>query len=1333
MVASLSATQPHSAALTGTQVPLSASALSQGAAALADVAGPTMRGAAERLSDPGTPLATASQVTGMEETASQRQQPTDALLTTFPPVSSTLAGAVEVEQQQLLAVRAITSTFTSKARPTFSEQNVRGLWAAATWRLRDLAVPWAAAAVLQGMSATTPGTAGELAVLCILRGRQLELVADSRAAGGHLVLRYGGRRRKGDGHSAPPHPTPTRHQTAPTATPPTEAEALAPSEEAAAEEEPAERLVWPGWQPAGPSWWLGKEEPVVRLPAHAWAEHINQPISSPIISKHDHRDCEGAAGRAVAADEPSWRAGAWDGSTSAAGRRKGADGSAAGVLPAVACGAVGSEEEDDDFTLRLAKCAALGWRDESPSNPADVTSQDSTPSHFGVAMVAALEMEGWSGMLRLELLGQQSCEPGWFAAEAPTREAVESAQALLDSNAAVEESLKGRPLADGLAAALAVDGIDLNGPEGSTADTAIGLLRTAEALGDAAYAAEVLDLLPPRLKEHLAGDELNYASLFAGGGGRSVSFRLDSEESGAVWRGEAVECVPAFAAIHRVNLPDTPMTVHRMTAENPLPPGFMAGVRCTSIAAGPPCQPFSAAGSGAGASDSRNGIPALLAAVAQLRPLTVEIENVVGLLKFTDVLKLVVSAMEDMGYYLGLHVLNAAEYGVPQRRVRAFIMGSLLGPIDAPPPVAGKAAGMPFKTVGDAIGEGTSFKAFSTYDSQLQLTKEQAFRAVRLDAMSGCAVPRELRPDAPARTLTAANLANNLGLMQRLRMADGSLQRPSVEQAAALQSFPADFRFPRELISERQAFIAIGNAVPSELGKHLARVTRRHVEEGRRLYRQVVALARRHEAPQVASLRFADPPAPVWREGPLPVRERVERRAGAETLRRHGTPASMECGSRTQGDGAGEPAYPRPAAESHTAPAAPAAQQDEGERDCAFPAPWNDLVRCSSTAAQLPLLARRVAAESIAEGVQRYDRLMAMATAQHGADGPRVQQAKGEHRPSGVATPTARRSSASGLRRLAVQRTKEAHAARDVAPAETPSADPPPPEAAADYGGSTSGVAVGAVQVQRTQADEREVLQASSGHVHMQPSTSHASQPATPNRQRAAMPGVAAGQQMQTAAEPSGDADPSAGGGAPGVSTSELVSDERVSAPRASIGDASERNSAMPQAEAPRRALANALLQVEATAHAMPGRASAKARVHADADAGSYANAMLHAMSHAHVLADAMSHANADAMSHANADAMSHANANAMSRANADAMPHTDAMSHAGPHTTADAMSMHAHASLDDHSERVGATSHSMTQPASAAYKHERAERPRGMAVSMTGGDRGQRARQQWC
>ena len=109
------------------------------------------------------------------------------------------------------------------------------------------------------------------------------------------------------------------------------------------------------------------------------------------------------------------------------------------------------------------------------------------------------------------------------------------------------------------------------------------------------------------------------------------------------------------------------------------------------IIGGPPCQGFS----GIGKRDPNDNRSALvysyLDVVDKVQPKIFLFENVTGIKsskandgsKVIDNLK---QAFENIGYHINIYTLNAADYGVPQRRKRVFIIGNKVGvDISAPP------------------------------------------------------------------------------------------------------------------------------------------------------------------------------------------------------------------------------------------------------------------------------------------------------------------------------------------------------------------------------------------------------------------------------------------------------------------------------------------------------------------------------------------------------------------------------------------------------------------------------------------------------------------------
>ena len=121
------------------------------------------------------------------------------------------------------------------------------------------------------------------------------------------------------------------------------------------------------------------------------------------------------------------------------------------------------------------------------------------------------------------------------------------------------------------------------------------------------------------------------------------------------------------------------------------------------VSGGPPCQPFSLGGKHGGHTDARNLFPDLVRAVRVLRPRAIIVENVKGLLResFDPYFKYIILTLTyptlvpapdedwtehmarlerhhtsggELEYRVDFDLLNAADYGVPQRRERVFIV-----------------------------------------------------------------------------------------------------------------------------------------------------------------------------------------------------------------------------------------------------------------------------------------------------------------------------------------------------------------------------------------------------------------------------------------------------------------------------------------------------------------------------------------------------------------------------------------------------------------------------------------------------------------------------------
>ena len=177
----------------------------------------------------------------------------------------------------------------------------------------------------------------------------------------------------------------------------------------------------------------------------------------------------------------------------------------------------------------------------------------------------------------------------------------------------------------------------------------------------------------------------NVVSFFAGGGGSSCGYKL---------AGGDVLCVNEFQKVHgdaySANFPDTPVIIDDIrNVESADIRQIIGNVDIDILDGSPPCPPFSMAGSkreGWGKEKMAYGwkqknIEDLtfdqVRMVKELQPKVVLCENVKGLTMdyARDYLNMMLKEFEDCGYIMTHKVLNAWDYGVPQKRERVFMVG----------------------------------------------------------------------------------------------------------------------------------------------------------------------------------------------------------------------------------------------------------------------------------------------------------------------------------------------------------------------------------------------------------------------------------------------------------------------------------------------------------------------------------------------------------------------------------------------------------------------------------------------------------------------------------
>jgi DNA (cytosine-5)-methyltransferase 1 len=200
--------------------------------------------------------------------------------------------------------------------------------------------------------------------------------------------------------------------------------------------------------------------------------------------------------------------------------------------------------------------------------------------------------------------------------------------------------------------------------------------RTAKARAEAGQSAPQHPIPTPRLDPltlmpQLPANGLRALSLFSGGGGLDIGFDRAGYQHVASY--DILEMTGEVLSVAR---PD--WTVFSGEAGDVTAVDWKRYSGSVDVLhGGPPCQPFSHAGRQKGAEDARDMVPEMVRAVRQMRPRAFVLENVSGLgaTKFRDYLESTIFAPLRKTYNVRRFALEAADFGVPQRRKRLFFVG----------------------------------------------------------------------------------------------------------------------------------------------------------------------------------------------------------------------------------------------------------------------------------------------------------------------------------------------------------------------------------------------------------------------------------------------------------------------------------------------------------------------------------------------------------------------------------------------------------------------------------------------------------------------------------
>lgn len=301
---------------------------------------------------------------------------------------------------------------------------------------------------------------------------------------------------------------------------------------------------------------------------------------------------------------------------------------------------------------------------------------------------------------------------------------------------------------------------------------------------------------------------LRFVDLFAGIGGMRLAF----ESAGA-------QCVfssewDRYAQkTYEANFNEKPFGDITLIDESDIP-------KFDILLAGFPCQPFSSIGKREGFRHKTQGT--LFYDVARIinyhKPKAFLLENVAGLLTHDDgrTFSTIINVLHDLGYAIEYKVLDASDFGVPQKRERIYIVGFNKRKIKSsdfkfPKPRARKVG------IGKFVETGRKDLSISEHLQSVYIYKIDDGRPEVISPKS----------DFPVKTLVAS-----YHKIQRLTgtfVKDGptGLRLLSEKECKAIMGFPKTFKVP---VSRTQMYRQFGNSVAVPVVKAVAQAMMSHIE-----------------------------------------------------------------------------------------------------------------------------------------------------------------------------------------------------------------------------------------------------------------------------------------------------------------------------------------------------------------------------------------------------------------------------------------------------------------------------------------------------------------------
>ena len=248
---------------------------------------------------------------------------------------------------------------------------------------------------------------------------------------------------------------------------------------------------------------------------------------------------------------------------------------------------------------------------------------------------------------------------------------------------------------------------------------------------------------------------------------------------------------------------------------------------CDIIVGGFPCQSFSTVNPTKDPFDDRAKLyKQMVRVVKDKQPKIFIAENVKGFMTLHKgaIFNKVIKAFEDAGYKTYARLFNAADYGVPQKRVRVIIVG-IRNDLDKKmefhfPKETNKDNWVPLSV---AVPE-LAIKEQKYYFSERAV---QGMKNAKNNMKRG--LYQDL--DQPCLTVTSHLAKVSLNSRDPVLLVDPAKElyrRFTPKEAARIQSFPDEFEFDG---SETDAYRQIGNAIPPVMFWHIAESIENYLED----------------------------------------------------------------------------------------------------------------------------------------------------------------------------------------------------------------------------------------------------------------------------------------------------------------------------------------------------------------------------------------------------------------------------------------------------------------------------------------------------------------------